>query len=212
MCQNAQVAGPDAGNNYTFSSPGADFVADDLNTCRWHIVEVETGDTLTTRSALPGVNCKDFQVQRQLEDSIVYRAVFSLFSGGNEICSQSFEITGGSAPGGGTPGTGGGGIWPSLESCPAPITGPGLVIPNPLRACTLVQFISFLIDWLVIISIPIALSVLIIAGALWTTAAGNPERVKLGRMALIYAVVGLTLILIAKGVVDIIKTFLGTAG
>lgn len=113
---------------------------------------------------------------------------------GNLVC----QAAGGGPGGGDQPRTG-------FQGPPG-----ALKLPKPLRAQSLVELIEALVNFLIIIAVPIALIVLVVAGSYWVTAGGNQERISRGRQAIVWAVIGLVLILVAKGVISVIKTFLGT--
>ena len=62
------------------------------------------------------------------------------------------------------------------------------------------------------IAIPIAVIIIIYAGILFLTSGGNQDRVKKARTALLYAVVGLAIILIGQGFFVLIKSILDLGG
>ncbi len=87
--------------------------------------------------------------------------------------------------------------------------GQGFTIPNPLKCVTLEECVNSIINGLILLSAPIA-TVMVIVGAFQIlTAAGDPEKFSKGRKTILYAAVGFGIILLAKGVVFIIKDVLG---
>jgi len=88
---------------------------------------------------------------------------------------------------------------------PSPVT-----LPNPLRDIqTIEDLLERIVNYLMIIVIPLA-SIMIIWGAFQILfAGGNPEKVATGRRTVVYAAVGLAIILSASGIILVIKELLG---
>jgi hypothetical protein len=85
-----------------------------------------------------------------------------------------------------------------------------LEIPNPLDPCrtlecVLLRIVKFLLD----ISVPLAAIMIIWAGFIFATSTGDPQKVEKGKRAIIWAVVGIAIILIHFGFADIIRSILG---
>jgi len=84
-----------------------------------------------------------------------------------------------------------------------------LTIPNPLGETsdiyTLIEIITKFLIGLAIVITPI---IIVYAGFLYITAAGNEEKVKTAQKVLIWALIGFALVLIARGVPALIKQFL----
>ncbi|TSC90283.1 MAG: hypothetical protein G01um10142_455 [Parcubacteria group bacterium Gr01-1014_2] len=102
------------------------------------------------------------------------------------------------AQGGGT--EPGGGIEPGQ-----PVT---FEIQPPTQVRSLVDLAKAIGRFLFQIAIPIAVIIIIYAGLLFLTSGGNQEKVKKARTALLYAVVGLAIILIGQGFFTLIKSIL----
>lgn len=102
------------------------------------------------------------------------------------------QVGGGTGTGGGTSGSG-------LKE-----------FPNPLgEGTTIYSLLDRIVNYLIYIAIPIT-TVMIIWGAFQIlTAAGNPEKAKTGRTTVLYAAMGLGIVIISKGVTYIIKEILG---
>ena len=81
-------------------------------------------------------------------------------------------------------------------------------IPPPNEFRTLPDIINALGQWIFNISIPISIIIIIYGGILMLTAGGKPDKFAKGATALKYAVLGLAVILIGKGFVSLIKSFL----
>jgi hypothetical protein len=96
------------------------------------------------------------------------------------------------------------------SSCPADCAAP-IVVPiiNPLGASSFTDLINNLIDFLFTISIIVAPILLVIAGIIFMTAAGDPSRVATARRMLLWTIVGFGIILISKGLVTVLQGVLG---
>lgn len=83
--------------------------------------------------------------------------------------------------------------------------------PNPLGAsCTdLTCAISKIIDFLWAVGVPLASIMVVWAAFQMMTAAGDPEKFGKGRKTIIYAAIGLAVLLLSKGVASIIRSILG---
>ncbi|MBU4204629.1 pilin [Patescibacteria group bacterium] len=82
-------------------------------------------------------------------------------------------------------------------------------ITNPLgNTKDIKTLITKIADGVVVIIGPIATIMLIVAGILYLTSAGNPERINNAKTALIYAVIGIAVAISAKGVAEFIGTTL----
>jgi len=82
-------------------------------------------------------------------------------------------------------------------------------ICNPLKACDFQELIDALINFIFWVAIAIAPVMIIIAGFLLVTAAGNPDRVKQAQNIILYTVIGLAIVLLAKGLIAVIRGVIG---
>ena len=85
--------------------------------------------------------------------------------------------------------------------------GEGLCIPNPLTECNIQDLLGKIIDWLIAFSIIISVGMIVWAGMMYVTAAGNTDKVKEAQRLIIYALIGLVIILSAKGISLVIQSF-----
>ena len=120
------------------------------------------------------------------------------------ILSQPVSGSGG---GGGGPGGGGGG-GPGGGGGGQPGQEVKFEIPNPIKAESLVDLAKAIGRFLFQIAIPIAVIIIIYSGLLFLTSGGNKEKVVKARTALLYAVIGLAIILIGQGFFTLIKSIL----
>jgi len=77
-----------------------------------------------------------------------------------------------------------------------------LVIPNPLGENSILPLINNIINWMFTFAIPIAVIMLMYAGFLYITSSGNKKQVEQAGKILMYALVGLAVIILAKGIVS----------
>ena len=85
--------------------------------------------------------------------------------------------------------------------------GEGLCIPNPLTECNIQDLLGKIIDWLIAFSIIISVGMIVWAGMMYVTAAGNTDKVKEAQRLIIYTLIGLVIILSAKGISLVIQSF-----
>ena len=81
-------------------------------------------------------------------------------------------------------------------------------IQNPLKYDTFEQLLDAIVNFIFTIGMVIAPLLLIIAGFLFVTSAGQPEKVKTAKTMMIAALVGLAVLLLAKGLVNVIISIL----
>ena len=90
-----------------------------------------------------------------------------------------------------------------------PIGIAAIEIQNPLSAPdfkTLINNIINFIYWIAIAAVPLAI---IIGGAYFLTAGGKPENVETGKKIITYAIIGLAIVLLARGLTSVITGVLG---
>jgi len=81
----------------------------------------------------------------------------------------------------------------------------GIKIENPLRAESFNEIINSLINFFLNIAIALTPLMIIWAAFLFVTSAGNPLQVDKAKRIIIYTLIGLAVILFAKGFIAIIK-------
>ncbi|KKS44061.1 MAG: hypothetical protein UV07_C0015G0009 [Candidatus Azambacteria bacterium GW2011_GWB1_42_17] len=87
-------------------------------------------------------------------------------------------------------------------------TNVGITIPNPLEAESITELIDSIATWLLGIGSTIAVIVVLWAAFLFMTSGGSKDQVTKARQTLWYAVIGLTVLLLAKGVTLLIQNIL----
>jgi hypothetical protein len=83
-----------------------------------------------------------------------------------------------------------------------------LEIPNPLVAGDIPTLVDKIATWLLEIGAVIATIIVLWAAFLFMTSGGNEARVTMARKTLWYAIIGMAVLLLAKGVTSIIQNFL----
>lgn len=80
--------------------------------------------------------------------------------------------------------------------------------PNPLVSNDITSLINTIATWLLGIGSTIAVVIVLWAAFLFMTSGGNKERVTLAKNTLWYAIIGITVLLLAKGVTLFIQNVL----
>lgn len=93
-----------------------------------------------------------------------------------------------------------------------PITGSQVSAPtivDPLGGRGFEQLASGIIDFIFTISIPLTAILVLAGGFQMITSAGDPTKFSNGKKTILYAVIGFAVVLLAKGVVGLIKGLVG---
>ncbi len=85
-------------------------------------------------------------------------------------------------------------------------------IENPLEYDTFQEILGAVSLFLFQIGLALAPVMLIIAGFMFVTAAGSPERVTNAKKMALYTVIGLAVILLASGLIAVLKSIIGSQG
>ncbi len=87
---------------------------------------------------------------------------------------------------------------------------PGAVcIENPLIADTFEELIDNIITFIFIFALAFAPLMFIIAGFFFITAAGDPKKIQTAQTMIWYTLVGLAIVILAKGIIKVIQDVLG---
>lgn len=84
----------------------------------------------------------------------------------------------------------------------------GSGLQNPIETDSFAELLESIADWILNIGLVLAPLMIVIGGIMFITAAGEPEKVKSAKNLLIYAAIGLIIILLAKSLVEIITNFI----
>lgn len=82
-------------------------------------------------------------------------------------------------------------------------------IENPLATESFEELANTIINFIIIIGVALAPILFIVAGLMFITAAGNPSKIEKAKKMILYTVIGLVFLLLAKGLVAVIKSILG---
>lgn len=115
------------------------------------------------------------------------------------MCSFTTRSAGG--------GGGGGGMILTCRpaDCPPDVT----CIQNPLCVENFEQLLDVIINFIFWMGIVIAPVMLIIAGFLFVTSVGDPDRVQSAKKMMLYTIIGLVLVIIAKSLIIVLQSILG---
>ena len=96
------------------------------------------------------------------------------------------------------------------ECCSTGAATAGVIkFENPLKVGSFTALINNIINFIFTIAVIIAPILLVIAGVIFMTAAGDPTKVATARRMLLWTIVGFGIILISKGLVSVLKGILG---
>jgi hypothetical protein len=87
-------------------------------------------------------------------------------------------------------------------------TGGQITLQNPLGTQSLADIVAAILSAFFTLSIPIVSIMVMVGGYYILTAAGNEENLKKGRQTITYAVIGFAVILLANGVVSLVRELL----
>lgn len=93
----------------------------------------------------------------------------------------------------------------------APFLSRAVSIPNPLGGTTTISgLVDKIATFLLQIGIPITTIMILVAAIQFMFAGGSEKRVTAAKQTLLYAIIGLAVLLLAKGVSSVITSFLST--
>ena len=89
----------------------------------------------------------------------------------------------------------------------------GIELVNPLgNNSTFEQVLGAITKFIFDIGMVLAPVMLIIAGLLFVTSAGDPKRVETAKHIALYTIIGLAVLLLASGLVKVLESILGVKG
>src|SRR3989344_2299879 len=96
-----------------------------------------------------------------------------------------------------------------LAACvPTPCPAGAVCIENPLRACSFAELIDGIINFIIAIAVAITPIMVIIGGFMFVTGGGDPAKITRAKQLLLWTVIGLTVILLAKSLVAVLSSVL----
>ncbi|MBI2024492.1 MAG: hypothetical protein HYT03_00130 [Candidatus Harrisonbacteria bacterium] len=83
-------------------------------------------------------------------------------------------------------------------------------LPNPIGTTSFVELLNRIAYFLLIIAVPIATIIIIYGAFLIMTAGGIPANLEKGKKAILYAVIGLAILFLARVIMALLAQLLGT--
>lgn len=102
----------------------------------------------------------------------------------------------------------------SIVSAQAGDITPGgpIKLPNPFGDKDIIDLIDIIIGFLVTISIPITVIMVLVGSFLMMSAGGNAEQFRKGNKAIMYALIGFALVLVSRGIITVVKEVISGGG
>ncbi len=89
-------------------------------------------------------------------------------------------------------------------------SGDGPTLTSPLGSgSTIYTLINNIVNFLITLSVSIALIMVLYGAFQILTSGGKPDQVKTGRQTIVYALVGLVIVIIAKGLIGVVESVVG---
>jgi hypothetical protein len=100
-----------------------------------------------------------------------------------------------------------------LVSLPVSVLAQGKVepLPNPLGVGTIPELIDRITTYIIQLAAPIVTIMILVGAFQMLTAAGNESKFSQGKKTITYAVIGMAVVLVAKGITAVITNFLGVS-
>ncbi len=106
------------------------------------------------------------------------------------------------------PPSGGGGTTPSGTPCVLG-SSQGVCIQNPLSSNTFTDLIDKIINFVFLLSFPVAAIMVMVAGFIFITGGADPKKFVLARTILIWTAIGFIIILLSKSIPYLLRNILG---
>ena len=104
---------------------------------------------------------------------------------------------------------GGGEVPPGGNVQKPPVPGGAVRFENPLSTSSFETLIIGIINWILTIVVSLAILFLIIGGLMYITSAGDEERIKKAKNIILYAVIGLGVVILSWSIITELKDILG---
>lgn len=82
-----------------------------------------------------------------------------------------------------------------------PITVEAVTIDNPLKADTFAELIDIIINIIFYLAVGVAPIMIIVAGFYFITAVGDPEKINTAKRIILWTLIGLLIVFLAKGLI-----------
>ncbi len=93
-----------------------------------------------------------------------------------------------------------------LAAICVPFAVKAVTIDNPLRYQDFPTLINKIIDVIFSLALVVAPVVIIIAGFFYITAVGDPAKIQTAKQIILYTVIGLVIVISAKGIIELFQT------
>ena len=90
-----------------------------------------------------------------------------------------------------------------------PLAIQAVTIENPLSSNTFQAFLEKIVDFLFVIAVGIAPIMILIAGFLFMSAKGEPEKIQTAKRMITWVIIGLIVISAAKGLIRLFRQVFG---
>lgn len=99
---------------------------------------------------------------------------------------------------------------PITKTCPGtPCPSGQICIENPLCAESFEDLLNTIVNFIFLIAIAIAPVMIMIAAFFLLTAGGDPKRIDTAKQIILWTVIGLAIILLAKGLISVLRQIIG---
>ena len=88
-------------------------------------------------------------------------------------------------------------------------TAQGVDIENPLQYDTFNELILRIVQFLQEVAVVVTALVIVLSGYYFVTSAGDPQKISQAKKMGLYALIGLVIILIAWGIVELLQKIIG---
>ena len=86
-----------------------------------------------------------------------------------------------------------------------PVVSGAVELTNPLKAKNFQELVALIVKFIFKLALWIAPIMFIIGGFYYLTAAGSPEKIETGKKIILYTVIGLIIIISARGLISMFK-------
>ncbi len=124
---------------------------------------------------------------------------------GKSVCSSWAEATFTTTAEPSSPSTQPSPSTPSVSSC----VGDACTIKNPLGVDNFEDLLNKIIDFIFWVGMALAPVMFIVAGFMYVISAGSPQKVEQAKKIIIYTVIGLVVLLLARGLVKVLESIIG---
>jgi len=90
-----------------------------------------------------------------------------------------------------------------------PLRTQAVTITNPAEWTTFQELIDAILNFIFYVGVVIFPIMAVIAGFLFLSSGGDPSKIKKAKDILLYSIIGLLIILLAKGIISMLESLLG---